>query len=126
MAFERVDEFNKIELKRLLSDESNLKELSDQTRYVVHNFLKQKYESRIFVLADGVLSLLNLIRVLLVFCSNMTPLNLEDNRIRDILMKSADRISKIGDLVGKDFVFLWSKPSEETVLKNDLEFFGRI
>ncbi|KAG8221957.1 hypothetical protein J437_LFUL007798 [Ladona fulva] len=84
---DRLPEFNRRELKRLLQSEASTQQLVQK----IQDMVKKK-----FSVSDG-----------------SSQLDLHEEHIRRILLWGSDRIHCLQDLVSPDFAFLWVRPLSE-------------
>ncbi|XP_045471969.1 probable glutamate--tRNA ligase, mitochondrial [Harmonia axyridis] len=92
---EKLLGFNQAELKRLLANEYEEKELLKE----MQSLLKKHFEKLHF----------------------NADLQLEEKHIRSVLHWSSNRIKKLSDLLTNDMAFLWTLPKSVTLKQNDID-----
>ncbi|KAF5298460.1 hypothetical protein FQR65_LT01239 [Abscondita terminalis] len=90
---ERLLEFNKLELERLLKDAEGTEMLISE----IQNLVRNKYPNRI---SDD-------------------SLNLDKDYIKSTLSWAANRINKLDDLVSHEMAFLWATPTFDLKIDSD-------
>ncbi|KAI4464633.1 glutamate--trna ligase [Holotrichia oblita] len=88
---DRLDEFNRLDIQRLLQNPNEERVLIEQLRKLITNAVLAKNENAV-LMTDA-------------------------SYIRGILNWAIDRITKVSDLISKDFMFLWIMPNYENDLR---------
>ncbi|GJQ87046.1 hypothetical protein Trydic_g6805 [Trypoxylus dichotomus] len=90
---ERLNEFNQLEIQRLLQNPKDESILIEQLKVLIESNISMK--------------------------SGNARLLTDTQYIREILNWAVDRITKLSDLVSRDFMFLWVIPTNEDHLSNE-------
>lgn len=88
---EKLDEFNQLEIERLLQDKNNERILIEKIQELIHRNIQK---------------------------GNNVVLN-DVNYIKNILKWAANRIHRLRDLFTKDFMFLWVIPNPNDDFKSE-------
>nr|XP_023014133.1 probable glutamate--tRNA ligase, mitochondrial [Leptinotarsa decemlineata] len=92
---ERLLEFNRLELRRKLQNEKELHNMVQQVKTLLKTTFAQRVE-------DG-------------------SLKFDDDHIRNVLLWSSERISKLSDLVSEDLAFIWVVPSNHHIVSKEVD-----